>query len=358
MLTRRDLLKSSTAAGAVCSSAGISTVCASRSRPVPRRVATARCSPTRRTPRPARRASATTSSRRPGASSPGRPTVSSPAGPTAPRRSPAILGTTVLVNNHEQSTGDAFPAVADGNLTYDPGAGGGHDDHRGRQPQPGRPRVRQPGRHVQQLRRRRDAVGHVAHVRGDRDSRGRRLHQGPRLRVRGRRRTSHSLNLDPTPLTALGRFAHEAVVVDPRRGHLYLTEDAQQPERAALPVHARSLPSRLPRCGGGGLLEAMWSPGVPDLSVFTRSAAPRSRCRWKAECPIRRATTVSTRKPVHGDDITRSRKFEGMWWGDDRAYIVCSFARLQRRQRRPSTTARSGRTTRARARCASRRSSR
>ena len=36
---------------------------------------------------------------------------------------------------------------------------------------------------------------------------------------------------------------------------------------------------------------------------------------------------MSTRKQFT-DDITRSRKFEGMWWGDDRAYIVCSFARL------------------------------
>ena len=38
---------------------------------------------------------------------------------------PGIFGLTVLVNNHEQSTGDAFPAVAGANLTYDPGAGGG-----------------------------------------------------------------------------------------------------------------------------------------------------------------------------------------------------------------------------------------
>src|SRR5262249_7309824 len=40
---------------------------------------------------------------------------------------------------------------------------------------------------------------------------------------------------------------------------------------------------------------------------------------------------VSIRKqfaPFTSEPITRSRKFEGMWWGDDRAYIVCSFARL------------------------------
>jgi hypothetical protein len=36
-------------------------------------------------------------------------------------------------------------------------------------------------------------------------------------------------NLDPKPIKALGRYAHEAVVVDPQRGHLYLTEDASGP---------------------------------------------------------------------------------------------------------------------------------
>ncbi len=33
----------------------------------------------------------------------------------------------------------------------------------------------------------------------------------------------------PKPIKALGRYAHEAVVVDPRRGHFYLTEDADEP---------------------------------------------------------------------------------------------------------------------------------
>ena len=28
-----------------------------------------------------------------------------------------------------------------------------------------------------------------------------------------------------------------------------------------------------------------------------------------------------------GGEITRSRKWEGAWWGNGRAYIVCSFAR-------------------------------
>jgi hypothetical protein len=37
------------------------------------------------------------------------------------------------------------------------------------------------------------------------------------------------------------------------------------------------------------------------------------------------ATTVSTRTQL--TEVTRSRKFEGAWWGNGSAYIVCSYAR-------------------------------
>jgi secreted PhoX family phosphatase len=43
--------------------------------------------------------------------------------------------------------------------------------------------------------------------------------------------------------------------------------------------------------------------------------------------PDRDATTTSTRKQFTDDEITRSRKLEGMWWGDGGAYFVASFAR-------------------------------
>ncbi|WP_229859323.1 alkaline phosphatase PhoX, partial [Streptomyces anandii] len=36
-------------------------------------------------------------------------------------------------------------------------------------------------------------------------------------------------NRNPQPVKAFGRYAHEAVVIDPRRGHAYLTEDASGP---------------------------------------------------------------------------------------------------------------------------------
>ena len=36
-------------------------------------------------------------------------------------------------------------------------------------------------------------------------------------------------NRTPKPIKALGRYAHEAVVIDPKRGHAFLTEDASGP---------------------------------------------------------------------------------------------------------------------------------
>jgi secreted PhoX family phosphatase len=116
-----------------------------------------------------------------------------------------------------------------------------------------------------------------------------------------------------------------AVVADPRRGHLYLTEDASNPNGLLYRFTPASLPNGLHTLRRGGLLEAMYSPGVPDLSVYNQRGT-RLPVQWKA-VPDPQGTSVSTRRQF-GTDITRSRKFEGMWWGDDRAYIVCSFARL------------------------------
>jgi uncharacterized protein len=62
---------------------------------------------------------------------------------------------------------------------------------------------------------------------------------------------------------------------------------------------------------------------VPDLSVATVPGTTY-RVEW-VPVPDRDATTTSTRKQFA--EITRSRKLEGMWWGDDGAFFVASFAR-------------------------------
>ena len=143
-------------------------------------------------------------------------------------------------------------------------------------------------------------------------------------------------NRGPKPIKALGRYAHEACVVDPHEGRIYLTEDAGTPNgllyrwtppRTALPLRTGSLRKL---ADDAGTLEAMVAftqcgEHVADLSP-AGTPGTRYRIKWVA-VPDRDAKTVSTRRQFTNDQITRSRKYEGMWWGDGGAYFVCSFAR-------------------------------
>jgi secreted PhoX family phosphatase len=143
-------------------------------------------------------------------------------------------------------------------------------------------------------------------------------------------------NRDPRPIKALGRFPHEAVVVDPDEYVLYLTEDARQPNGGlyrftppaeALPLGAGSLRQLADDAGTLEALRATTSDGrhVPDLSEAT-AVGTVLRAGW-VEVPDRDATTKSVRRQFEDDQVTRGRKLEGMWWGDGGAYVVSSFAR-------------------------------
>jgi secreted PhoX family phosphatase len=142
-------------------------------------------------------------------------------------------------------------------------------------------------------------------------------------------------NLDPRPVKALGRYAHEAVVVDPRRGHLYLTEDASNPNGLLY----RWTPPQGFRHGRGqlgtladdaGSLQAprcFDSAGrfVDDLSRATRIGTVYG-VDW-VDVPDRDARAVPVRRQFGEGEVTRARKLEGMWWGDGGAYLVSSYAR-------------------------------
>jgi uncharacterized protein len=136
-----------------------------------------------------------------------------------------------------------------------------------------------------------------------------------------------SNNENPTPLEGLGRFAHEAVAVDPTTGIVYLTEDASGPNGLLY----RATPTT-PLGGYGSLrdgatLEALVALDggsfVPDLSPFEVGTVLDTE--WAAIIDPR-AEEVPTRSQLNR--VTRSRKFEGAWWGEDAAFIVTSYARL------------------------------
>ncbi|MER5311585.1 alkaline phosphatase PhoX [Streptomyces sp. NPDC002773] len=132
------------------------------------------------------------------------------------------------------------------------------------------------------------------------------------------------------PLTAMGRFQHEAIAIDPSNGIVYETEDAFQ---RPFGLFYRFLPHR--PLGGtgslraGGALEAMRVPGVPDLSLIQETGARFEGVEW---VPVPDPQAVET--PIRLQDfgpkgITHAQKLEGCYWGGNAVYFVSSFARVK-----------------------------
>ena len=146
-------------------------------------------------------------------------------------------------------------------------------------------------------------------------------------------------NVDPVPLKFLGRYAHEAVAVHPHNGEIYLTEDAGGPNG----LYFRWVPPKHFKPGDGALRRLALSQGgdtagrlqamkcsldgvhIPDLSIATEPGT-KYDVTW-VDVPERDGQAVSVRKQFTDDQVTRSRKLEGQWWGDGGAYFVASFAR-------------------------------
>lgn len=142
-------------------------------------------------------------------------------------------------------------------------------------------------------------------------------------------------NRDPKPVKAFGRFDHEAVVIDPKRGHAYLTEDDSEPNgllfRWVPPhgfKHGRGQLRKLADDAGTLQAPKCFDSGgrfVDDLSRATRIGTVYG-VDW-IDVPDRDGRTVAVREQFDDGDITRARKLEGMWWADGGAYIVSSYAR-------------------------------
>lgn len=140
----------------------------------------------------------------------------------------------------------------------------------------------------------------------------------------------------PEPIRAWGRAPHEAVVIDPTRTRVYITEDASDPNgllyRWTAPVGTR-LRSHIAQHLGpnAGRLEAMvvHAPDggiLPDLAYVTSAQLGRPfRTSWK-HVPDRHARTTSLRLQFADDEITRSKKLEGAWATDQGMYFAASYA--------------------------------
>jgi secreted PhoX family phosphatase len=237
----------------------------------------------------------------------------------------------VLVNNHEIGGGEAFRVPAIPGFTYDPRAGGGTTNIE----------VDKDGSRVREYVSLAGTHNNCAGGRTPWDTwltceetegspAGSSIRHGYVFEVDP---YDQDANRDPTPIKALGRYAHESVAVDPQNHTIYLTEDAGNPNgllyrwtppSGALPLQNGALKTLAPDAGALDAMKAsIGGTFVPDLSVFTQPGTTLD-VEWLT-VPDRDATMLSTRKQFA--QITRSRKLEGMWWGDHGAYFVASFAR-------------------------------
>ncbi|MDX3385045.1 DUF839 domain-containing protein [Streptomyces niveiscabiei] len=248
-------------------------------------------------------------------------------------------GTTLLVNNHELKgprANWAHPVPLTEGLVYDPAASGGCTVVE----------VRPDGRVAEWV----GIAGTSTNCAGGRTPWGTWLtceENSDRAGVNGMTKDhgyvfevdpiDRRANRDPKPLKFFGRYDHEAVVIDPRRGHAYLTEDAASPNgllfRWTPPKgfeHGRGRLRTL--ADDAGVLQApkCFDSGgtfVDDLSRATRTGTVYG-VDW-VDVPDRDAKTVAVRKQFADGQITRARKLEGMWWADGGAYIVSSYARSE-----------------------------
>lgn len=124
-------------------------------------------------------------------------------------------------------------------------------------------------------------------------------------------------NAHPTPLTALGRFSHEAVALDPANGVLYETED--EDDEGVLGLLYRFLPDQ--PLGGygslraGGRLQAMRVPGLSDLSTIQDIGTRFGGVEW-VDVPDPAAERTPTRMQDYGPrGVAHAQKLEGCWWG-------------------------------------------
>ncbi|MFI7589866.1 alkaline phosphatase PhoX [Spongisporangium articulatum] len=140
---------------------------------------------------------------------------------------------------------------------------------------------------------------------------------------------------NPKPIKAFGRYAHEALAVDADRGQVYLSEDASKPNglfyRWTAPRGVRLRAGLADLLGPtDGTLEAMaivMDDGsvLPDVAYLTSAQLGRPfPVRWVA-VPERDGQTTSVRKQFT-TEITRGKKFEGVWGTDKGVYVVNSFA--------------------------------
>lgn len=141
---------------------------------------------------------------------------------------------------------------------------------------------------------------------------------------------------DPTPIKCLGRYAHEALAIDNTRTQVFLSEDADEPNglfyRWSAPAGVKLGPGVMTKLAAdAGTLAAMQiilddGTVLPDVAYLTSAQLNRPFPVTWIEVPERDAQTTPVREQFDDGQVTRGRKFEGVWGTDEGVYVVNSYA--------------------------------
>jgi hypothetical protein len=135
--------------------------------------------------------------------------------------------------------------------------------------------------------------------------------------------TAQMQRTTPRPLKAMGRFNHEAVAVDPTSGVLYLSEDRSDG------LFYRFLPNEPGALKQGGRLQCCRVRGHASLDTRNWGDGPDIAPGTTFEVEWMDLEHVDTptddlRKRGYADGAARFAREEGMWYGEDAAYMACT----------------------------------
>lgn len=128
---------------------------------------------------------------------------------------------------------------------------------------------------------------------------------------------------EPRPIKAMGRFNHEAVAVDPNSGVVYLSEDRHDG------LLYRYLPNEPGALEKGGQLQCCCVREQPSLDTRNWGDGPEIAPGTTFEVEWMDLDDVDTpeddlRKRGYADGAARFAREEGMWYGQDAAYMACT----------------------------------
>lgn len=129
--------------------------------------------------------------------------------------------------------------------------------------------------------------------------------------------------VEAVPLTAMGRFRHEAIAVDPRTGIVYLTEDERETS-----LFYRFIPNVPGQLAEGGRLQAMRLIGhdsydTRNWSARTMPVGEHFAVAWMDVIePDNPNDDIAVRHIALG--ATQFTRGEGIWFGDGEMYFTCT----------------------------------